>query len=71
MQEYFYEDYAKIDAVLNGNGMIKSKSMQDLNVSLSNEFVDSEKKIYEIVPLEDGIWGNPQTYIKIYKTNQQ
>ncbi|WP_299385071.1 AAA family ATPase [Helicobacter sp. UBA3407] len=71
LQEYFYEDYAKIDAVLNGNGMIKSKSMQDLNVSLSNEFVDSEKKIYEIVPLEDGIWGNPQTYIKIYKTNQQ
>lgn len=71
LQEYFYEDYAKIDAVLNGNGMIKSKSMQDLNVSLSDEFVDSEKKIYEIVPLKDGIWGNHQTYIKIYKTNQQ
>lgn len=70
LQEYFYEDYAKIDAVLNGNGMIKSKSMQDLNVSLS-EFVESEKKIYEIVPLEDEIWSNPQTYIKIYETNQQ
>lgn len=71
LQEYFYEDYAKIDAVLNGNGMIKSKSMQDLDISLSDEFVDSEKKIYEIVPLEDEIWSNPQTYIKIYETNQQ
>ncbi|MDE7175332.1 MAG: AAA family ATPase [Helicobacter sp.] len=69
LQEYFYEDYAKIDAVLNGNGMIKSKSMQDLDISLSDEFVDSEKKIYEIVPLEDEIWSNPQTYIKIYETN--
>lgn len=71
LQEYFYEDYAKIDAVLNGNGMIESKSMQDLNISLSDEFVDSEKKIYKIVPLDNEIWSNPQTYIKIYETNQQ
>lgn len=71
LQEYFYEDYAKIDAVLNGNGMIESKSMRDLGVNLSDEFVESEKRIYEIVSLDNEIWDNPQTYIKIYKTNQQ
>lgn len=71
LQEYFYEDYAKIDAVLNGNGMVESKSMQDLGINLSDEFVDSEKKIYRIAPLDNEIWNNPQTYIKIYETNQQ
>ena len=71
MQEYFYEDYAKIDAVLNENEMIESKNMQDLGINLSDEFVESEKKIYKIVPLENEIWDNPQTYIKIYETNQQ
>ena len=71
LQEYFYEDYAKIDAVLNENEMIESKNMQDLGINLSDEFVESEKKIYKIVPLENEIWDNPQTYIKIYETNQQ
>lgn len=70
LQEYFYEDYAKIDAVLNGNGMIESKSMQDLDISLSDEFVESNKRIYKIASLDNAIWDNPQTYIKIHKTNQ-
>lgn len=48
LQEYFYEDYAKIDAVLNGNGMIESHTMKDLNINLSDDFVDSNKKIYRI-----------------------
>ena len=51
--------------------MIESKNMQDLGINLSDEFVESEKKIYKIVPLENEIWDNPQTYIKIYETNQQ
>lgn len=70
LQEYFYEDYAKIDAVLNGNGMIESKSMQDLDISLSDGFVESNKRIYKIASLDNAIWDNPQTYIKIHKTNQ-
>lgn len=71
LQEYFYEDYAKIDAVLNGNGMVESKSMQDLGINLSDEFVESNKRIYKIASLDNAIWDNPQTYIKIYETNQQ
>lgn len=67
LQEYFYEDYAKIDAVLNGNGMIESKNMQDLGINLSDDFVESEKRIYKIASLDNAIWDNPQTYINIYK----
>lgn len=53
LQEYFYDDYAKIDAVLNGNGMIKSFSMSDLKVNLGDDFVDSEKVIYKITDSKD------------------
>lgn len=48
LQEYFYDDYAKINAVLNNNGMLESKTMSDMKVSLSDDFVDSEKKIWTI-----------------------
>lgn len=63
LQEYFYEDYAKIDAVLNGNGMIESKSMQDLGISLNDEFVDNDKKIYKIT---DSSKWNEKHFQKIY-----
>ena len=48
LQEYFYDDYAKINAVLNGNGMLESKTISNMKVSLSDEFVDNEKKIWKI-----------------------
>ncbi len=64
LQEYFYDDYAKIDAVLNGNGMVESKSMSDLGVRLSEDFVDSEKRVYRIT--ESRAW-NVTTFAKIYE----
>lgn len=63
LQEYFYEDYSKIIAVLNNNGMIKSRSMQDLGVSLSEDLVDSEKCVYEIT--DSSKWGAEQ-FVAIY-----
>lgn len=46
LQEYFYDDYAKINAVLNNNGMLESKTIN--NMKSLDEFVDSEKKIWTI-----------------------
>lgn len=63
LQEYFYEDYAKIDAVLNENGMIESQTMQDLGISLSDDFIDSEKSIYRIT--DSSKWGI-KNFQKIY-----
>ena len=64
LQEYFYDDYAKIDAVLNYNKMVESKSMSDLGVALSDEFVDSERRVYRIT--DSSAW-NATTFTKIYE----
>ena len=65
LQEYFYEDYAKIDAVLNDNGMIESKQIENLGKKMNN-FVDNDKEIYRIALFDDTLWDNPQTYKNIY-----
>lgn len=50
LQEYFYEDYAKINAVLNNNGMIrvKEKSKYLKSVEDLDEDKDEDKKVYEV-----------------------
>lgn len=68
LQEYFYDDYAKIDAVLNGNGMVKDFSKNDLQVNLSDDFVDSDKKIYCIT--KSSKW-NEKNFLRIYDASVQ
>lgn len=46
LQEYFYEDYAKINAVLNNNQMIKVKDKSKYLKSIKD--LDEDKKFYEI-----------------------
>lgn len=55
LQEYFYDDYAKIIAVLNDNGMIEEKKADEeiLNIALNKDLVDSEKVVYEITESKD------------------
>lgn len=47
LQEYFYDDYAKIQAVLNDNDMIKPKPKPEFLSKFSDE-VNDEKVVYEI-----------------------
>ncbi|WP_324761692.1 McrB family protein [Helicobacter bizzozeronii] len=72
LQEYFYDDHAKVNAVLNTNGMLTPKTMQkfkghealkntNLEQSLKN-FVDSDKEIYQI---KAGKW-EADLFKKIY-----
>ena len=51
LQEYFYDDYAKIIAVLNDNGMIKEKNKLQFSDLFDGKFseLDSEKVVYEII----------------------
>lgn len=67
LQEYFYDDYAKINAVLNNNKMLKSQTMNDVKISLSEEFVDSEKQIWKIT---DSSEWSMDTFQTIYKDTQ-
>ncbi|HDZ5086199.1 TPA: McrB family protein [Campylobacter jejuni] len=68
LQEYFYNDYALIKAVLNDNGMIFEDKKDDkyLQKIKNLDNVDSERNIYKIAPFDDEIWDNIKTYQAIY-----
>ncbi len=70
LQEYFYNDYALISAVLNDNGMIEKcerneKYLQKIK-NLDN--VDSDRVIYKFSDSKD--WKE-ETFIKIYENDKQ
>lgn len=68
LQEYFYNDYALISAVLNDNGMIEKCEKDDeyLQKIKNLDNVDSEKIIYNITSFDDAIWNDIKTYQAIY-----
>ena len=75
LQEYFYDDWEKIDLVLNRNGFIEDKSAElhkDILEKLPSNsaedlrgLIDEERKIYELS--DDGKWEDPESYQAIYK----
>lgn len=65
LQEYFYDDWKKIDLVLNGNGFIREIPVED-GLFKDSDLVDREKKIYELLPGNDRAWQRPETYQIIY-----
>ncbi|HEB9336681.1 TPA: AAA family ATPase [Campylobacter coli] len=71
LQEYFYNDYALINAVLNDNGMIEKCEKDDkyLQKIKNLDNVDSEKIIYNITS-NDVIWDNIKTYQAIYNDGE-
>ncbi|EGK8075646.1 AAA domain-containing protein [Campylobacter lari] len=68
LQEYFYNDYALINAVLNDNGMIFEDKKDDKYLQkIKNLYnVDRERNIYAITPFNDEIWDDIETYQAIY-----
>lgn len=74
LQEYFYNDYEAINAVLNDNGIIQEKTYSKSEF-FSNFISDrglEEKKVFEIASNNaidkdnKEVWNNPKTYIAIY-----
>lgn len=63
LQEYFYEDYAKISAVFNHNKMIKEEETQKEYLNALGDFIDNEKKVYKITSSND--WKE-EYFTKIY-----
>lgn len=68
LQEYFYNDYALINAVLNDNGMIfKDKKDDKYLQKIKNlDSVNSERSIYNIASFDDKIWDKIEIYQAIY-----
>ena len=78
LQEYFYDDWKKIDLVLNGNGFIEDKSeklRKDILEKLPEnkkdlgDLIDEERKIYELSD-DDKKWKDPKSYQAIYAKGQ-
>ncbi|HEH5177106.1 TPA: AAA family ATPase [Campylobacter coli] len=72
LQEYFYNDYALIRAVLNDNGMIEKCEKDDkyLQKIKNLDNVDSEKIIYNIASFDNKIWNDIKTYQAIYNDGE-
>lgn len=68
LQEYFYNDYALINVVLNENGMILEDKKDDKYLQkIKNLYnVDNERNIYSIAPFNNGIWDKIEIYQAIY-----
>ncbi len=69
LQEYFYDDWAKIELVLNKNGFVTTTEID--NTLFSNtELVDTECLIYELIGATSSKWNDSERYKKIYATTQ-
>ncbi len=64
LQEYFYDDWEKIQAVLNDNGFVKHTSPP--NELVQANLADENQKVYNLLPHNDKQWTNPAAYQAIY-----
>ncbi|MCR8705247.1 AAA family ATPase [Campylobacter sp. 2352 PW] len=68
LQEYFYNDYALIDAVLNKNGMLEKQDINSDYLKNMKDFIERDNGIYKFSNSKD--W-NKSTFIKIYENDKQ
>ena len=69
LQEYFYDDWEKIDFILNNNEFVKLDETSSALLKDGNDGIfDKEKKIYKLSSADNDDWKNAENYKKIYKT---
>ena len=70
LQEYFYDDWRKIRAVLGGNAFVRQRKVGEGHAKhLIREFdlVEEETVIHERLPAGDPAWKEASQYRKIYE----
>ena len=69
LQEYFYDNWEKIDLALNRNGFVHEIPFES-DLFTNSDLIDEERKIYELLPDDDGKWEDPKSYQAIYEKGQ-
>lgn len=68
LQEYFFDNWEKIDLVLNGNGFVKEESFEP-HLFKQSDLIDEERKIWGLSD-DDKRWKEPESYRVIYEKKQ-
>ena len=68
-QEYFFDDWSKIRAVLGNNAFVSGRSADQSFPT--PDLVDEDRKIYERLPHEDERWRSATQYQAIYRQANQ
>ena len=81
LQEYFYDNWEKIDLVLNENGFITNESIGEKRKKNQSLFktksesvrdnIDDTRKIYELSTNYEELLKKPESYIKIYQSEPE
>ena len=66
LQEYFYDDWEKIRAVLNNNGFVLRSDPPEELVRL--DLVDPDRNLYDLTPDGHDRWTDSSAYRRIYET---
>ena len=67
LQEYFYDNWEKIDLVLNRNGFVVEVKSDKLFEDNNDDLFDSGKKIYNLLDSNSKVWEKEDNYISIYE----
>ncbi len=71
LQEYFFDDWAKIKAVLGNNGFVgERKPDQSFLESNLPDLVDNDRKVYERLADNDELWTSSEAYQAIYQKSE-
>lgn len=69
LQEYFYDNWEKIDLVLNRNGFIEKRDIPE-GLRAEDQLIDIEKKVYEVLAADDDRWHEAESYQTIYRVDK-
>ena len=69
LQEYFFDDWAKIRAVLGGNAFVTVDEVQNLRTD--PDMPEETRRVYDRLPFDDPAWEEPGQYRRIYEEGSE